>query len=316
MGVVRANGRLADQQPSALTTPFVLSSQTNSTVSGTTPKKNQLPNQHLPCAFILAAALATSLATQTFATPGDDPFADGIVEFDDGIGGASGFDDASTVLGTPERFTGEGIFPSVVSPFSPAFGLDELVSIGDGGFITVQFNTPVTDDANNPFGIDLLVFGNAGFIDSSFPNGVVGGLFGNDGGTVQVSSDGINFVEVPNVAADGMFPTFGYLDAGPYDDSPGNVLSDFTRPVDPSLTIDDFMGLSHAEVVDLYAGSGGGAGIDLATVGLSEISFVRVSYSGSENIEIEAFSDVSPIPSPGGLVLIGLVALVNRRRQR
>ena len=53
----------------------------------------------------------------------------------------------------------------------------------------------------------------------------------------------------------------------------GSVPSDFTKPVDPSF---DVAGLNTAGVVAGYDGSGGGAGIDLASVGLSEISYVKV----------------------------------------
>ena len=178
-----------------------------------------------------------------------------------------------------------------------SFLTSELVSVGAGGHLVVQFDTPVTDDPCNPFGIDLLIFGNTGFIDDAWPNGIAGGLFGNGGGLVEVSADGVNWTIVPGIAADGMFPTIGYLDAGPYDAVPGSVLTDFTLPVDPTLTSGDFVGLNHAAIVAVYAGSGGGAGIDLGVVGLSSISYVRVTNPGdpetTPNLEIDAFSDVA-----------------------
>jgi hypothetical protein len=250
------------------------------------------------------------------ANAGDDPFADEVIDFDLGSGGTMGFDNPFTTLGSPERFTGEGIFPSVVSPFSPPFGSDEIVSIGSGGWITVRFDTAVTDDATNPFGIDLLIFGNTGFIDANWPNGVVGGIFGDDGGVIEVSQDGSDWRTVDGAVADGLFPTLGYLDSGPYDDHPGSIPSDFLRPVDPALGLDDFMGLTHAEVVALYAGSGGGAGIDIGLTGLAEISFVRVSSGSSAKFEIDAFADVAPVPAPSGLALLVLSIISRSRRSR
>jgi len=84
--------------------------------------------------------------------------------------------DEIVTLGAPERFTGEGIFEGVVSPFNPAYGTDEIFSMGRGGFLVVEFDEAVEDDPRNPFGIDLIVFGNAGFIDAAYPAGIVGGL--------------------------------------------------------------------------------------------------------------------------------------------
>ena len=245
----------------------------------------------------LIAALATALATPPGAAGagGGDPFADTVVAYEQGDGGNPDYDDPFTTLGPPERFTGEGVFPSVVSPFSPPFGVDEIVSIGRGGVLVVRFDEPVTDDDDNPFGIDLLVFGNSGFLDESWPDGIVGGLF-SDGGRIEVSADGSTWTAVAGLEADGLFPTAGYLDAGPYDSEPGKVETDFTRPVDPDLVLEDFLGLDTPGVLTLYRGAGGGAGIDLAALGLSAISFVRITNAvdAEANIEIDGFSDVAP----------------------
>ena len=82
------------------------------------------------------------------------PYASTVVSFEAGSGGAVGYDDPTVALGPPERFTGEGVFPSVVSLASSPFGTDEIVSIGSGGHLTVAFDEPVLDDPANPFGVD------------------------------------------------------------------------------------------------------------------------------------------------------------------
>lgn len=228
----------------------------------------------------------------------DDPWADSVISFQAGVGPAPGYADPASVLGSPERVTGEGVFPGVVSPFNPAWGSNELVSLGGGGSITVRFDTPIVDDPRNPFGVDLIVFGNTGFIDAAWPGGVVGtGLFGDDGGIVEVSDDGATWLTIPLVEADGLYPSLGFLDAGPYDETPGSAASSFTRPVNPALTMANFSGLTTAQVVALYRGSGGGAGVDIGLLGLSQISYVRVSNptEGDTNVEIEAFADVTPL---------------------
>ncbi len=236
------------------------------------------------------------------STPGDDPHADEVISYATGANPSAGYTNPVTALGAPERYTGEGIFPSVVSPFSPPFGTDEIVSIGAGGAIVVRFDTPVTDDPANPGGIDLLVFGNSGFIDVAFPGGVVGGVFGDDGGVIEVSDDCVHWVVIPLIAPDGLLPTLGYLDSGPYDGTPGAVLSDFTRPGPSPAELRDLIGLSHDDLVAFYDGSGGGAGVDLAVSGLVAITCVRVSNPGSPAetpaIEIDAFSDVSASLGP------------------
>ncbi len=265
-------------------------------------------------ALCVAGAVALALGNSP-AQAGDDPFADVVICYDEGSNPAAGYTDPDTSLGSPERFTGEGVFPGVVSAFNPPFLPNEIVSIGAGGHLIVQFNTPVTDDPCNPFGIDLLVFGNTAFSDIAFPNGVVGGTLGNDGGAVEISSDGMTWFLIEGVKRDGLFPTIGYLDAGPYDPKPGSVLSDFTRPVDPALTLNDFMGLNNDQVVQLYAGSGGGVGIDIASVGLVAISYVRISNPGdpatTPAIEIDAFSDVGPDVNPADINMDGTVGILD-----
>jgi hypothetical protein len=223
-----------------------------------------------------------------------DPWADTVSHFDPGLGGAPGYDEASTVLGAPTRWTGEGTeTPTVVSPFAPAWMPDEIVSIGAGGSITVAFETPILDDPDNLFGIDLIVFGNAGFIDMAWPAGVCGGLFGADGGAISLSEDGVSWVVVENVAADGPWPTLGWLDAGPYDESPGQIPSDPTRPVDPALDVASVDGFTHDELVALYNGSAGGAGIDLQSAGLASAIAVRIDVPEDAflSVEIDALVD-------------------------
>ena len=239
---------------------------------------------------------------------GDDPWADAVVYYDPGSNPAPGYTTPSTALGAPERYTGEDVWPGVVSPFNPPWGLDEIVSLGAGGSLVLRFDTPVEDDPDNLHGIDLLVFGNAGFIDAAWPEGIVGGLFGNEGGTIEVSADGTTWHEVPTVAVDGLFPTQGWLDGGPYDAKQGTVPSDFTQPVDPALTLDDLAGLDHEALRTLYHGAGGGAGIDLAPTGLVAIQWVRISNPGGadDTPEIDALADVAP-RLPGDVTLDGVV---------
>ncbi|MGA0173189.1 MAG: hypothetical protein ACO3NL_06000 [Phycisphaerales bacterium] len=236
-------------------------------------------------------AIALFISAPVFS---QSPFAANVIEYVPGDGVPQGYDDGAAVLGIPSRFTDDPLFPAAVTPFSSPYLPSQVCSVGEGGRLVVEFESPVRDHPTNPYGIDLLIFGNSFFIDAAWPSGTVGGLF-NDGGVVEVSLDGKSFVVVPAVEADGLFPTMGYVDTSPYPTEPGLVETDFTKPVDPAMG-PMLIGLSYEQVVEVYAGSGGGAGIDLATVGLAEIRFVRISVPVGAGItaEIDGFADVSP----------------------
>lgn len=242
-------------------------------------------------AVLCAVSHSVSLAGPALAQGLLNPYAAEVVQYEPGADVPAGFDNPASALGVPTRFTGVGSFPGAVTPFNPPFEGDEVVTIGPGGSLTLRLGTPATDAATNPFGVDLIVFHNGGYIDAAFPVGVVGGVF-FDGGTIEVSADGVEFFVVPGVMAEGHFPTLGYLDLpGPFVEEPGRIESDFRLPVDPSLVPD---GLAFDQLVAAYAGSGGGVGIDLALVGLAEARFVRITAGEGQSPDVDAVSVVRP----------------------
>jgi len=259
-------------------------------------------------------AAAAAVVVPVLSAVAVDPFADRVVSYTPGLGVSPGYDSPATSVGSPERMTGEVFqFVGAVTPFNPAFGTDEIVSIGGGGSLIVAFDEPIVDDPANPFGLDLIVFGNAGFIDSSFPLGVVsptGSMFGvGSSPRVSVSADGSSWFTLSG-QPDGLYPTLGYSDlADAYSTVPGSLTTDFTQPVNPALNA---AGMSFAALVAAYDGSGGGTGFDLSSTGLGQISFVRFDNlaDGPVTFEIDAVSDVSPIPAPGGVLMYGLCGVV------
>jgi hypothetical protein len=226
------------------------------------------------------------------------------------FGTGLGFTLTESVLGQPNRET-PGTFGGPVDPFSPPYLREQILSIGTGGSLTVRLDQPAFNDPLNPYGIDFLIFGAAGFIivNGDFTGGGItdGSLFGGNEATTQVSvsEDGLLFFllnpdRAPNVES--LFPTDG--------------LGQFTRPVDPSLEADDFDGLGLEAIRALYLGSGGGTGYDLdwaidgegKRVELSSIQYVRVDvFSGK--VEIDGISVVEAIPEPGTLTLTTLGSL-------
>lgn len=94
----------------------------------------------LPIAVMLAGA---------FAAHGEDPWADVLIDYspDQPV---TGFTDPLKALGAPVG--GTAAAPDNTS----------VVSLGvPGASITLAFDTPVTDDPANPFGLDCIVFSNA-----------------------------------------------------------------------------------------------------------------------------------------------------------
>lgn len=237
-------------------------------------------------------------------------FASGYVEYEPGTGATSGFTNPLSAVGSATRTTG---FDLRVTPFNPAFGSEELVSIGRGGWLTLEFSSLVMDDASNPFGIDMIIFGNSFFYADDF-SPVADNLW-KPGGVVEVSLDGSDWRVVPGTIADGLFPTLGWKDTtDAFGGDGGLVATDFHTPVDPGFSP---WGKTFDELRAGYGNSGGGAGIDLASVGLSAAKYVRISNpSGSAYaIEIDAVSDVVPSPSSMAAICLGL-GLAGRRRVR
>jgi len=260
------------------------------------------PASGRPSTSILALCLLLTNLGSLFA----DPWADNVLNYVPGSGiqndfiTGEPFSDASTALGEPTRFTSDPEnFGGAVTPYQSAFRATEVVTIGQGGQLLVSFDEPVVDDPNNPFGIDLLIFGNSflSFVDGSPVT---------EGGIVEVSRDGTSFVTVTGVEADGVYPTLGYSDlAEAFPMAVGSVTSDFLKPVDPAF---DISGKSMSEILVGYNGSGGGAGVDLSSTGLTQISFVRITNPNGSGVdpEIDALADVKSVPEPSSLPLVCL----------
>jgi len=246
----------------------------------------------------MTKTLVVALAVAGAAFPAQSAgFAGHVVEYIPGIAPAPGFTNAQAALGGP---TGINPFGDVVTPFNPPYSPADIVSVGEGGSLTVEFATPVIDHPLNDFGVDFIIFGNSGFVITNDFDWTTfdwigipatdGSLFGaTEGQTrVSVSRDGVTFYTLDPALAptvDRLLPT----------DSYGNPHA----PAHPGLAQLDFAGLTEAEMAGLYAGSAGGAGYDLSwardrygrPVRLPYARFVRIEVIG-DRAEIDAVAAV------------------------
>lgn len=242
-----------------------------------------------------------------------NPWAHQLIDFDLGSGGNPSYTEPSTVLGPVDPVTGEGLgFPGPVTLFNPPFDTDEIVSLGNGGFLTIAFEHSVSDRP----GADFIVFGNAGFFGAAPTFDVhtdPAMLFGSDGAgsVVEVSANGTDFFAVPGTV-DGLFPT------QPWTDAASTSPADFRKPPPASLTLGDFSGLDFPSSIALYQGSAGGMPFDVSATGLSAFQYVRITNaaaSGDGNLEIDALI-VVPEPATVTLWITGACVLIRRKRNR
>jgi len=264
--------------------------------------------------MLVALAASMSLLPATaFALP--DPWADNVVGYVPGTDVPSGYTNPAAALGAPSRIDDPtSPWAADVTPINPAYGTGQVVSLGKGGQLTLSFNEPVANDPGNPFGIDLIVFGNS-FCRWDFANNVATGGVAGEGGTIEIGNGGTAWTAVTE-PADGGFPTAGWIDWRAEWGQFGTQPADFTRPVDPAFSFT--AGLTAAQVSAAYNGSGGGTGIDIGKYGLEQITHVRISNpeNSATTPEIDAVADVHAVPEPGTLALLLTCAVALRRRSR
>lgn len=252
-----------------------------------------------------------------------------IITASEGPFGAAPNDDPLSLLGKPatdfyDPFLGlsGGSNNRRVKLVEAPFNLDIsetqklITTFNEGSSAIVKFEQPIFDAPGNPYGIDLLVFGNAFYSTSGTVNEdsnmdsieLAGGVFseptkisvspGFTGAEGQSEEDPTTwewyrFDNGP--FADTGFPTQAYQ-WNSEDSSWSDELMDFTKPVNPAF--DSLLqegGMSVADAIDLYDGAGGGTGFDIALSGFESIQYVCVEgLDGFSGGEVDAISAVRP----------------------
>ncbi len=188
-------------------------------------------------------------------------------------------------------------------PFNVApNGSDVITEIKSGGQITVQLGRKIYDDPNNPYGIDLIVYGYS-FFSASDTSGTISdgtdlnaatlssGIFGHST-TVSVSQDGTNWYAFSNTPA--LFPDEAYR----WDDTNASWTDEEmnpTKPLNPFIYTNNFGGQSIASGLDQFIGAAGGSGYNLKASGLPWIQYVRVQPGAGTYTVIDAIAAVDPV---------------------
>ncbi len=234
--------------------------------------------------------------------------------------------DPSVALGEPAGYIPEPYDPPgvIVSAFSPAANPDQIVSIGEGGSLTLRLENYAIVGS----GAEIGLFTNVGLADAAWPDGKAGtpaGTFGADSVTVDVSTDGSVWTPLGSINPN--IPTNAWTDASdPYlASAAGLTEADVSKPFNGTLS--DFDGKTYVEIKTLLDGSAGGYWLDLSSTGLSEVGFIRFSVAddgdaGTDlNFELDAVSVAfghigAQVPEPCTLGLLAFAGTCLLRRRR
>ena len=261
-------------------------------------------------------------------------FATTLVDASESLSGSSYYNDPNDLLGAPAKYCAGWPASATdhISIVEPSWGDGYITTLNEGDYAIVKFDHQVTNDPNNPYGLDFIVYGNAFFTgggayvadDTDHTSyTLTGGAF-TESVLISVSQYGDEWYTYElGPYGDNLFPTNPWVwDQNLYNET-GNgwtdIENDYTLPVDPDLTLSDFAGLSSYEAMLLYAGSAGGTGFDLAESGYDWIQYIKVEGTGDfVGGEVDAFADVAAVPLPGAVWLLGsaLLGIVGIRKRQ
>jgi hypothetical protein len=239
-------------------------------------------------------------------------FASSVQSYTAGSGVSAGYQNPQAALGKPNPFTGDAPFRDVLTPFNAAYSATDLVGIGPGGSLTLQFAQPIVVGPGPEFGVHAGV----NLVDTDYPNGrnaSPASTFNSRAASVSVSSNGTDFVDLGAFSFN--IPT-NYFDQGittpSSQETAGTHDADFGKPFTGSLA--DFGGRDWPATLALLNGSAGGKWLDVQPAQLSQVQFVRFTVGTGQTMFVDA---VAAAPEPGGISLTALAAgglLLRRRR--
>lgn len=254
-----------------------------------------------------------------------------VIDYDLGGGYHPSYTDVSTALGETSRTTGYGwganppLFLS--NPYQNPWGPQDWVSIGQGGFITLELENYAIalDDAPE---INALVFQQV----------LNGQLMYDRQAVVSVSENGSDWYALTSGTAISFdTPATGYVFPGsiPMDSSGGYgaiddadlgqyLESDYGLPMPGELNFGSLADFE-ASRADAYGLSGGGNWLDISETGLAQVGYIRFDvlsdapqYFALDAIYLnhDAIGAAVPEPATLGLLAAGLIVTTMRRRDR
>jgi hypothetical protein len=228
------------------------------------------------------------------------------------------YDNPNAVLGRPTLTffdVADGAVTNRTSIIDPPYnvapgGSDVITEITNGGQLTVMMGRKVYHNPNNPYGIDLIVFGNS-FFSAPGTSGTVsdstdldmatlGGGTNGHNATVSVSPDGTNWYMFDNTSK--LYPQNAYR----WDDANHSWTQEEanpTKPLDPAIYLTNFTGQTVASALDQFQGSAGGTGYNLQASGFPWIQFVRIEPASNTYTVIDAIAAVNPTAEGDALVI-------------
>jgi hypothetical protein len=191
-----------------------------------------------------------------------------------------------------------------------------IVSLGDGGSITLGFATPIANGA----GADLAVF------ENGFTSGGAGLAF-LELATVSVSSDGVHFFEFPAVSltqTQTQVGGSGLLDASNLYDLAGKYIAGFGTPFDlselagisPLLNVND---VTEVKITDVVGSINPAFGTRDSLGNLINDPFpTPFASSGFDLTGVGVINMATAVPEPSScaLVAVGLIGLAVAWRRR
>jgi hypothetical protein len=177
-------------------------------------------------------------------------------------------------------------------------GSNVIFVIPSGGQVTVDMGRKIYDDPNNPYGVDLIVFGNSFFIGTGYVDDnsdlwnydLSSGVYGHPT-IVSVSPDGTNWYAYDTVTT--LFPQNAYRWDGTNHSWADDELNP-TRPLNPAVYGMVFNWQPTALELQPFINSVGGTGYDLSESGFPWIQYVRIQPGAGTYTVIDSIAAVNP----------------------
>lgn len=253
-----------------------------------------------------------------------------VIEYVRGQNGVPAYTNPLAALGEAAQMTTDDLSSNMVpvQVFQPPYLPEQIVSVGNGGRLTLAFSPPVMneDDPVHPHGADMIIYGNALFAydsEAASPYNTPWLGMSAERGDIWVSADGEEWLRVTNRMADALMPTQSLdLEGGP---------SDYLTPVAPWLFANDWFDGTwrYTNTVAAYDGAAGGAPVDLSALAdaqgvataLAYAAYIRITDpQDAASTEIDAVARVASVPEAWGAAFIVhcswfIVMLKARRRE-